>query len=64
MTRLELLEILAVERHAPGPRPPRTSSRCDPPTPVTAEQAERNRAILAAALGADLHVVKWAEGAA
>lgn len=64
MTRHDLLEILAVERHTPSPRPPRTSSRCDPPAPVTAEQAERNRAILAAALGTDLHVVQWAEGAA
>lgn len=60
MTRAELLETLAVERHAPGPRPPRFT-RCDPPAPITPDQAEANQARLLAALDGDLTVVDFHE---
>ena len=63
MTRAQLLELLTIERHAPGPRPVRTSAHCDPPAPITAEQAARNQQVLADAIGADLHVIQWQESA-
>lgn len=64
MTRSELLEILTVERHMPGPRPPRTSPACDPPRPLTADEQAHNRRVLSDAVGGDLHAVTWNEGAA
>ena len=64
MTRAELLEVLTVERHAPGPRPPRTSAVCDPPRPLTADEQAHNRRVLSDAIGGDLHAVAWNEGAA
>ena len=60
MTRRELLEVLAVERHAPGPRPPQFA-RCDPPAPITPEQAEHNLQVLAEALGTDAKVIDFNE---
>lgn len=60
MNRRELLEILAVERYAPGPRPPRVG-RCDPPRPVTEEQAAHNRQVLLEALSDDAVVVAFRE---
>ena len=59
MSRAELLRVLAVERFAPSPRPPLTG-RYDAPAPITPEQAERNRAALAEALGGDLRAVEAA----
>lgn len=60
MTRHELVEALAVERHAPGPRPPRFRApkaevHVDP---VSAEEAEENRRRLLDVLdGTDARVV-------
>ena len=57
---VDLLAHLEAERFTPGPREHRTS-RCDPPAPITAEQAAANLAALRDAVG-DLRVV--GEGAA
>jgi hypothetical protein len=56
MTRAELLELLAVERHAPGPREPCYVRGCDPPEPVTEEQAAENLAALRDAISDDRHL--------
>ena len=60
MNRADLIEALAVERHTPSPRPPRFG-HCDPPAPITDEQAARNRQILAEALGDDAVVIAFNE---
>lgn len=60
MTRADLLEALAVERHTPSPRPPKFT-RCDPPEPISAQQAADNRARLLAALDGDGVVVDFYE---
>jgi hypothetical protein len=57
MTRAELLDLLAVERHAPGPRAPCYVRGCDPPEPITAEQAAENLRVLRDAIGGDLYAV-------
>lgn len=49
MTRAELADLLAVERFAPGPRRPRTA-HCEPPEPVTEEQAAAHRKSLEEAI--------------
>jgi hypothetical protein len=50
MTRAELLDLLAVERHAPGPREP-CYVRCEPPRPLTEAEQTENRLTLARAVG-------------
>jgi hypothetical protein len=57
MTRAELIDLLTVERHAPGPREPCYVRGCDPPEPITEEQAAANLRTLADALGGDLYAV-------
>lgn len=59
MTRAELVEALAVERHTPTPRPPRFRAPTGPaPDPITEDQARANRQALADALdGTDARVV-------
>jgi hypothetical protein len=60
MTRREILaEVVAhleAERYAPGPREPRYARGCDPPEPVTEEQAVANLAALRDAIGDDKHL--------
>jgi hypothetical protein len=60
MTRRQILaEVLAhleAERFAPGPRPPSMVANCDPPEPITEEQAAVNRKRLEEALGDDVHL--------
>lgn len=54
MTRDELVEALAVERHAPAPREPRFRAPTGPPPePITEVQARRNRRTLSDATGSD-----------
>jgi hypothetical protein len=60
MTRREILaEVLAhleAERFAPGPREPRMVTNCDPPQPITKEQAAANLRKLGDAVGSDEHL--------
>jgi len=56
-----LLDLLTVERHAPGPRPPRTVASCDSPAPITPEQAAEHRRVLMDAIGRDATVIAFRE---
>lgn len=58
MTKAELMELLTVERHAPGPRPSRTSAVCDPPRPLTQSEQAENRRLLTEAIGGDVYAVE------
>jgi hypothetical protein len=60
----ETVARLTAERYAPSPRPvtellnpTRTSMPRDAYEPVTAQEAARNRALLAAAIGDDTHLL-------
>ena len=62
MTKRELVRLLEVERHMPSPRPPQFhATRYEPPKPLTAEDQERNRALLLAGLDGDVVVVDFYE---
>lgn len=60
MTRAELLEVLEVERFTLPPRPEPTTAELRGWTP---EQQAEHRAILADALGGDMHAIQWRETA-
>lgn len=63
--RARLLDLLAVERYMPSPRPPEMSPRVPDALPeITPEHAEQNLAILAAAVEGDVVVARRFGGAA
>lgn len=54
----EVLAHLEAERFRPPPRKPRTA-HCEPPEPITDQQAAANRKALEEAIGSDAVVIEW-----